>query len=153
VRSGLAAERERAVGWLARGQVVRAAHLHPGPLKTDMLVYPAIEVDRRRREPAVLELADVRLGPTLTGWLALDDDAAKSRRDGKHRVSIVARAKGGDWVTLFDDAVAHRPGRRFFALDTSALEGELADLRVTITSEGQAPPELGFDLDLGAPGS
>lgn len=152
VRSGLAREHDRAVGWLARGEIVRAAHLRPGPLKTDMLVYPAIKVDRRRRDPAVLELTGVPLGPRLTGWLALDDDAAKSRRDGKHRVSIVARAQGGDWVTLFDDAVAHRPGRRFLDLDTTALAGSRVDLRVTITSDGQAPPELGFDLDLGAPG-
>ncbi|HWB74771.1 MAG TPA: hypothetical protein VG755_07440 [Nannocystaceae bacterium] len=150
VRSGLAREHDRAVGWLARGEVVRAAHLKPGPLKTDMLVYPAIKVDRRHRDPAVLELADVPLGPRLTGWLALDDDAAKSRRDGKHRVSIQARSDGGDWVALFDDAVAHRPGRRFLELDTSALAGNRVDLRVTITSEGQAPPELGFDLELGA---
>ncbi len=154
VRGGLVAERERAVGWLdQRSDVARAEHLHAGPLKTDMLVYPAILVDRRHRDPAVLELANVRLSASLTGWLALDDDAAKSKRDGKHHVSIVAQPHdpAQSAVTLLDDTVAHRPGRRWLALDTGALAGSVVDLRVTITSEGQAPPELGFDLELGAP--
>jgi hypothetical protein len=157
VSAGLARERERAVGWLDRGAdgLVRAEHLHAGPLKTDMLVYPAVTIDRRHAGAAVLELAGVRLEERLTGWLALDDDAAKAKRDGKHRVIIVARPhdQAGDWVTLFDDPVAHRPGRRWLALPTGALAGDTVDLRVTITSEGHAPPELGFDLDLGAPGS
>src|SRR5690606_35161020 len=45
-----AAADERAVAsaWLTRGDVAAASHARTGPLKTDMLIFPAILADRRR---------------------------------------------------------------------------------------------------------
>ncbi|MFO0632803.1 MAG: hypothetical protein U0168_08135 [Nannocystaceae bacterium] len=170
-RAGLATERAQALGWLDRGDAeVRVAQgtVTTGPLKTDMLVHPAILVLRPparargdaeppRRAPATIRFDHVALGQRLTGWFALDDDAAKMRPEGKHRLVIEARASGGDdqrpWTVLFDEPVRHVPGRQWLALPTDVVADTVAQLRVTVHSEGAAPPELGFDLDLGAPPS
>lgn len=160
--SARATERLRAVGWLDAGDAV-AHGAATGPLKTDMSIRPAIVVERRRipdrartdrTEPqhprATVTFGAVEVPERLTGWFALDDDAAKLRGDGKHHVSIVARGPAGD-VTLFTTTVRHQPGRVFVDAPTGTLAGTRADLVVTIDSQGHAPPPLGFDLDLGAP--
>jgi hypothetical protein len=142
-------ESQQAVGWLIEGRA-RASGMRPAFFKTDMLIRPAVRVAPRRRGPAVFELHDVALGETLDGWIAIDDDAAKLRSRGTHRVLVEARPVGDEaWHALTELTVAHQPGSRRLEIPTGELRGIRADLRVVVTSTGDAPPPLGFDLDLG----
>ena len=143
-------EDAQAFGWLDDGHGKPGRHARAGLLKTDMLIQPAVLVDARRKAPAEIVFPKVTLGPSLEGWIAIDDDAAKMRRRGRHRFRIEALAADGSATPLLENALAHRPGRRLLSIDTAALEGQTVDLRVVITSEGKAPPPLGFDFDLGA---
>jgi hypothetical protein len=152
---GHEAEAMRAVGWIDTGAIT-AHGVSAGPFKTDMAIRPAVVVTRKRmanknrasktpveHPPVVLRFAGAA-GAQLTGWIAIEDDAAKLRGDGKHRVTI--EVEGSD-VPVFDQSIAHRPGR--VRID-EAIATPGADLVVTITSTGEAPPPLGFDLELGA---
>lgn len=159
IRTGAARAKEelRAVGWLEHGDAT-ATLAKAGPLKTDMAIHPAILVQRRRipgkddappKHPdASVRFAGVSLPDRLTGWFALDDDAAKLRGDGKHHVRVDALGPAGT-TTLFDADVRHQPGRVFLDVPTDALVGTRVELVVTIESEGRSPPPMGFDLDLG----
>lgn len=151
-RAAAARERPRASARLADGRVAVARHVRAGPLKTDMLIFPAVLADPRR--PSEVVFTDVTLGPALTGWIALDDDDAKQRRRGAYRVEFRARPRGSaDFRPLADLAVAHRPNRLHLASRTPVpedMQGPV-DLAVTITPTGDAPPRLGFDLELGDP--
>jgi hypothetical protein len=93
--------------------------------------------------------ANVKLGEDLSGWVALDDDGAKSRRGGARSIRIEARPSGAGWRILHEERLPRRPGRREIAVSTGALDGRRADLRVTVIAEGKSPPPLGFDLELG----
>ncbi|MEM7152704.1 MAG: hypothetical protein AAF799_07670 [Myxococcota bacterium] len=152
VRHSQADTREdaQAFGWLDDGYGKPGRHARAGLLKTDMLILPAVLVDARRKAPAEVVFPKVTLGPTLDGWIAIDDDAAKMKRRGRHRFRVEALAPDGSATSLTESTLAHRPGRRLLSIDTAALEGQQVDLRVVITSEGKAPPPLGFDFDLGA---
>lgn len=150
-RASMAAERAQAVGWADGGVARLGRHAHAGMLKTDMLIRPAVLVDARRKGPAELVFPGVALGASLTGWFALDDDAAKQRARGHHSLRVEAVAADGQRVLLRAFRLAHRPGRHAVVLDTSALEGQRVDVLVTIESDGESPPPLGFDLELGAP--
>jgi hypothetical protein len=145
LRTATASEAERAIGWVDDGRA-RTKNAAAGPLKTDMLVRPAVLLERRTK-PAEVVFPGVELGERLTGWFALDDDAAKLQREGRHRVTIEAN-EGGEWTQLKAFPVPHEPGRQFLDVPTSA--GQRVDLRVRIDSEGSSPPPIGFDLDLGA---
>jgi hypothetical protein len=116
-----------------------------------MLIRPAVLVDPRRKQPAELVFPGVTLGPVLTGWVALDDDAAKQRARGHHQLRVEAVGESGERVVLASPRLAHRPGRQPLELDTSALAGQQVELHVIIDSEGEAPPPLGLDLELGSP--
>jgi len=145
-------ERTKAFGWVEEGRARPGPHAHAGLFKTDMLIQPAVLVDPRRRAPAVIVFPGVALADSLTGWVAIDDDAAKMRRKGRHRLRIEALTTDGGTTLLHETWLAHRPGRHVLKLDTSALAGQRVDLRVVIESEGKSPPPLGFDLDLGSKG-
>ena len=149
-RGGAAREHDLASARLRRGEaeVTRAV---AGPLKTDMVIFPAVLAQPGAAGTASALFRDVKLGPTLDGWYAIDDDDGKQRRRGNHRLTISARPVGGDgWTVLTRQAVAHRPDRR--RLDDVAVPPELqavaVDLQVEVESTGQAPPRLGFDLAL-----
>jgi hypothetical protein len=144
-------ERARAVGWADEGLARLGPHARAGLLKADMLIRPAVLVDPRRKQPARLVFPGVTLGDTLTGWIALDDDAAKQRARGRHTLRVEAVGSDGALMPLASLRVAHRPGRHLLALDTAALAGQRVELHVTLESDGESPPPLGFDLDLGAP--
>lgn len=150
-RRGAAEERTLAVGWADEGWARLGAHARAGMLKADMLIRPAVLVDPRRKGPAELVFPGVTLGPTLTGWVALDDDAAKLRARGHHALRVEAVGPGGERATLAELRLAHRPGRVMIEADAGALAGQRVDLHVTVDSEGEAPPPLGFDLELGGP--
>jgi hypothetical protein len=122
-----------------------------GPLKADMIVLPAAlaRPDRSGRSEATF--SNVQLGPTHDGWYALDDDDAKLRRRGSHRLRIAARPHATtDWTPLADLAVRHRPDRRFLdeVAVPPALQAIAVDLRVEVETTGEAPPKFGLDLTL-----
>ncbi len=161
VRSGHQRERTQAIGWVDDG-IAEVTGAHAGPLKTDMLVHPAVLLQPSRVRPrpdgsaptrpaTQVRFPAVTLTERLTGWFALDDDAAKMRPEGRHTLVIEISDGQGGWITIFDRKVPHGPGRQWLDLPTDAAAGTTADLRVRIESDGLAPPELGFDLDLGAP--
>lgn len=145
-RTAGALEAERAIGWVDAGRA-RTKNAKAGPLKTDMLVRAAVLVERRTK-PAEVLFPDVVLGERLTGWFALDDDAAKLQREGSHRVTIEA-SDGEAWTVLEAFPLAHEPGRQPLDVPTGAFAGAPVDLRVRIDADGESPPPIGFDLDLG----
>jgi len=144
------AEGERAIGWVQSGRVVELDGFGAGPLKADMLIHPAVVLPRRYSGAAMAVFSPVSLGPTLTGFVALDDDDAKLPREGQHVFRIDARAGAGKpWQPLVDMPIPHRPGK--IPLDVAIEASEQPyDVRVTVISEGKATPAMGFDLALGS---
>lgn len=152
-RSGVAREHDLASARLQRGEALATRAL-AGPLKTDMQIFPAVLARPGRSDMSEVTFPKVQLGPALDGWFALDDDDAKQRRRGGHRLTLSARpADAGPWTSLAEITVPHRPDRR--RLDDIAVPPALqqlpVDLRVEIHTTGEAPPRLGFDLTLGDP--
>ncbi|MCY1011671.1 hypothetical protein OV079_40145 [Nannocystis pusilla] len=143
-----AAERERplASARVADGRAA-ATHARSGPLKTDMLIFPAVVADPRR--PSEVVFSGVAPGPALDAWFALDDDDAKQRRRGSYRVQIDARSPGSaTWTPLADFTAAHRPDRQRPRIPVPEDMQRAADLAVRITPTGEAPPRFGFDVAL-----
>jgi hypothetical protein len=136
-----------AVGRVLEGRA-KVSGAHAGLVKSDMLIRPAVIVNRRRKGPAVVELPGVVLGPALHGWLAVDDDAAQMKRRGSHQIRSLLRTEAGEHVLMPARPVAHRPGRVPIELDTQAYAGQTGTIVVIVDSEGEAPPPLGFDLEL-----
>ena len=154
-RAGATREHDLASARLGRGEAA-SQRMISGPLKTDMIIFPAVLARPGRAGTSEVVFRDISLGPTLDGWVAIDDDDAKLRRRGNHRMSIAARPAGSDpWTSLLDLPVPHRPDRR--RLDhvavPAALQGVPVDLQIRVETTGEAPPQLGFDLELpaGAP--
>ncbi|WP_434421687.1 hypothetical protein [Nannocystis pusilla] len=146
-----AAERERplASARVADGRAA-ATHARSGPLKTDMLIFPAVVADPRR--PSEVVFSGVAPGPALDAWFALDDDDAKQRRRGSYRVQIDARSPGSaTWTPLADFTAAHRPDRQRPRIPVPEDMQRAADLAVRITPSGEAPPKFGFDVTLADP--
>ncbi len=152
-RSGVAREHDLASARLQRGEAI-ASHALAGPLKTDMLIFPAVLVRPGRSNMSEVTFPKVQLGKTLDGWLAIDDDDAKQRRRGTHNVTISARLPGADaWTPLANISVPHHPDRRLLGdiAVPPALQDLPVDLHVQIQTTGEAPPRLGFDLVLPSP--
>lgn len=147
---GTTAERGQAFGWLDNGHAT-APKMRADFLKTDMLIRPAVVLDRGAKGPTSIVFERVAVGEVLYGWVAIDDDAAKNKRRGRHRLHVEAVTPTGGSTMVHSSIVAHRPGRRLLEIDTAAFTGQTIDLRVTVESDGKAPPPIGFDFDLGAP--
>ena len=92
-RRGAARERDLASAHLQRG-AAQATHAVAGPLKTDMQIFPAILARPGRSGMSEVTFPEVQLGASLDGWVALDDDDAKQRRRGAHRLTLAARPVG-----------------------------------------------------------
>lgn len=146
-REGSASEGQRAVGWLADGRAQVQGKASTRPFKTDMLIQPAVRIPGLRRGPSTLVFPDVPLGDTLQGWVAIDDDASKLRREGTHRMTIEL-GHDGTFTTLKTWKVPHRGGTTPIALPIPDGFGDTGDVRVIVDSEGKRPPPLGFDLQL-----
>ena len=149
VRRGRAEESTRAFGHVLDGRAALQG-AQADYLKAGMLIRPAVVVARRRTAPAVIRLPDVTLSDTLTGWYAIDDDAAKLRRNGAHRFRILARTSSGETVLMPDRSVLHRAGIMPLQIDTSPLAGQTVQLEIVVDTTGKSPPPFGFDLQLEA---
>ena len=150
---GSVREHELASARLRRGDA-EATRVVAGPLKTDMILFPAVLAKPGRSGMSEVTYPKVQLGPTLAGWYALDDDDAKLRRRGSHRLRIFARPHAtGPWTPLADLAVRHRPDRRHLdeVAVPPALQAIPVDVRIEVATTGEAPPQLGFDLTLPEP--
>ena len=123
VSRGRAAEAGQAYGRVLNGQAdLRAAKA--AFLKTDMLIRPAVVFNRRHKKPAAAVFTGVTLGETLTGWVAIDDDHAKMKAEGKHEITIEARPTGGgEWTKLWGTKYPHKANRRLLEIPTQALAG------------------------------
>ena len=149
-RGAAAREHDLASARLQRGAAT-ATRMLAAPIKTDMLIFPAVVAAPGRSDSSNITFPDVRLGEVLDGWYALDDDDAKQRRRGAHRLVISASPAGAAaFTTLVNVQVPHRPDRR--TLDSVPVPPELqhtpVDVRVVVTTTGESPPRLGFDLQL-----
>jgi hypothetical protein len=140
-------ESERAVGWMDDGAAVDARGVSLGPLKTDMLIRPAVLLKRSRDSQVTFR--GVELDERLQGWIAVEDDMAKLEKRGELRVRIEARHGDSSWSTLLDMPVRHRPDRVPIDLTTGELAGQRVDLRVVAQKSGKRAPLIGFDLELG----
>lgn len=152
------AEAGLASAWLADGRGLAldsggANTLQAGPLKADMLLRPAILMGTRKAASNSLVFIGVTPQGELRGSYALDDDAAKARRRGHHRLRIETRPTADGhtpWTVQFNKNMPHRPGIVRFSVPVEQLgSADALDLRVTIDSQGQAPPLAGFNLELG----
>lgn len=147
-REGSAQESVRAVGWVADGRAKVKGRAHMRPFKTDMLIQPAVVVSGKKDSTAHIIFADAPVGDVVRGWVAIDDDASKMRREGQHQFTVQV-AEDGEWKTLRQWKIPHRGGTTQFALPiVDAAEQPNADVRVTVHSTGDRPPLLGFDLQL-----
>lgn len=149
-RSAVESEHSRLFGRALAGEVtmVRA---EPGPVKTDMLIRPALLLRPRAGSPAEVTFELDAMPVRLRGWLGIDDDQAQQAAGrARHRVSIDARRRGTDepWSTLLDVQVQHAPGQLEIDVDSGALAGQPVELRVIDRSEGNSLPRLGIDLEL-----
>ncbi len=152
VQRGRTAEARGAFGHALDGRASALHGVKPGFLKTDMLIRPALVFRRRHAEPAVAAFEAVTPGPTLEGWIALDDDDTKQRKEGTVSVRIEVRPTGAsDWTSLFERRLPHRAGMTPLLLPLDGLGDQPIDVRISSTAEGKRPPQLGFALDL-APG-
>ncbi len=152
------AESTLASAWFERGRASLSAPAGAplptvGPLKSDMLLRPAILLPPRPHPPTTLIFPGVLLGEGLRGYAALDDDAAKARRRGRQRLRIDLRPSGAGeatpWEPRLDLRIPHRPGKTPLRVDPGGLgPATPVDLRITIDADGDAPPPAGFNLDL-----
>ncbi len=143
-------EHDRLLGRALAGEVtlVRA---EPGPVKTDMLIRPALLLRPRPGSPAELTLELDAMPTRLHGWLGIDDDQAQqSARWARHRVRISARRRGTDeaWTTLVDMQVQHAAGQIELDIATGSLAGQAVELQVIDSSDARPLPRLGIDLVL-----
>jgi hypothetical protein len=158
-----AREAKELLGWVVAGSadVSRAA---PGPVKTDMLIRPAVILHPRPGRPAIVELELDRLPARLEGWLGIDDDQAQQRGSwSRHDLRIEVRLRdaerdeGGDepadWSTIEHVAVPHEPGRVMISASTGAFAGRSVVVRIVDETEGKRVARLGLNLELGAPSS
>ena len=120
------------------------------PFKADMLIRSAVRVRPRPDKAATATFPQVTLGDSLEGWYALDDDAAKERAKAKLRLFIEVRDQSGQWTTLLDRRVRHKPNRQPISIETTDLAGTRTDIRVRVETSAKGAPSLGFDLELGA---
>jgi hypothetical protein len=152
----LAAEREgpQLLGWVEAG----AAHVENaelGPVKTDMLIRPAVILRPRPSHPAIVELEVEQLPEVLRGWAGIDDDQAQQGgKWARHELRIDARLRDAspadrEWDTIARVAVPHEPGRVPIAVDVGMLAGRAVTLRIVDETRGKRLPRLGLSLDLG----
>ncbi len=140
---------------LASSQAWVSSGALAAPLKTDMLIVPALVVLRgqgRRQQPVVTSFALEHVPSELWGWVALDDDDAKRRAEGRFQIRVElcrqSTCTDDQWRVLLERRLQHRPGRSWLKLDTGGEQSSPGQLRVTLIPTGKAPPQVGFNFDL-----
>ncbi|MBC8073517.1 MAG: hypothetical protein IAG13_34670 [Deltaproteobacteria bacterium] len=148
--SGFFSEFNNASGWLRVFRAREVTGMHNGPIKIERLIGPAVLVEAAAKEPATMVLPNVDASDTIEGWAAVDDGDMRNAK-GEITLTVEGRPVGGtddDWVQLSKHVVRARSGRQAFEVETTALDAERADLRVTVGVKRGKSPRMGFDLDL-----
>lgn len=142
------------LGWVEAG-AARVENVELGPVKTGMLIRPAVLLRPRPNRPAVVEVEVDQLPEVLRGWAGIDDDQAQQRGNwSRHELRIDVRPRDGvvgneQWSTIADVSVPHEPGRVSLAVQTGAFAGLPVTLRIVDETRGKRLPRLGVNLDLG----
>jgi hypothetical protein len=138
----LVREREalQLLGWVDNGATMLTQRIETGPVKTEMLIRPAVLMRPRPGRPAVLELELDDLPERLTGWIGIDDDQAEaSGRWDHHELNIAVRWSGSPdskWWVIEEVVVPHRAERIRLDVPTGALSGLPVYLRITDEDSG-----------------
>ncbi|NVB36998.1 hypothetical protein G6O69_04095 [Pseudenhygromyxa sp. WMMC2535] len=149
-------EADTLLGWVSSGVVSVNERATPGPVKTDMLIRPAVLLRPRPDRPARVELELPAMPARLEGWLGLDDDQAQQRGSwARHELRVEVRALGDagsadeSWSTLRHMSVAHEPQQVPFVIEAGAFAGQPVRLRIIDEVRGERVPRLGIELELG----
>jgi len=126
---------------LQRGEARTEGHAQPGPLKTDMLIRPAVVVPGRRS--GVVYRDYEALPERLEGWVALDDDWAKARRGGRRTLTVRLADEEGPRLQR---RLPHRPGRETLSIDLGDRAGQAGTLVVEVSADGKRAPRVGVEL-------
>ncbi len=149
VQRGHDAQAHHAVELAQDGRASVLQHVQPGFTKADMLIRPALVFERQHARPALAVFENVTPGEQITGWVALEDDDTKRKRQGEVSVNIEVRAAGDDrWRSVFEKRLPHRPGRIPLELPLGELANQALDVRISSTVHGKRAPELGVSLEL-----
>lgn len=147
-----AREATQLLGWVEAGHTVTMQRVETGPVKTEMLIRPAVIMRPQPGKPAVLEVDIKELPDQLTGWVGIDDDQAKyGGRWDHHEIEIAVRWSGSPeskWWVITEFEVPHRAERMRLDVPTGALSMLPVFLRVTDKASGKRLPRLGINLDL-----
>lgn len=145
-------EADELIGWVEAG-AAGTKRVEIGPVKTQMLIRPAVIMRPQPRKPAVIELELERLPETLSGWVGIDDDQAQAGgRWAQHRVRVEVRWTGhpdAQWLVLEEFTVPHEAKRIEFSATTGALTYLPVFVRITDQTDGKRLPRLGINLELG----
>jgi hypothetical protein len=114
-----------------------------GPLKTDMLIRPALRVLISETKPVDVHLADLPCDQPLQGWISLDDDWAKQRERSRFSLTLDAGEKPVELVSF-----RHGPGRQTFRVPAQSCND--GQLRLRLQSVGKGTHTLGLWLQAGA---
>ncbi|PRQ08640.1 hypothetical protein [Enhygromyxa salina] len=146
-------EADELLGWVEAGAAT-TSRVEPGPVKTEMLIRPAVIMRPRPRKPAVIELELERVPETISGWVGIDDDQAQTGgRWAQHNLRLEIRWTGhpeSQWLVLEELTVPHDAKRIEFSASTGALSYLPVYLRITDQTDGKRLPRLGINLELGA---
>jgi hypothetical protein len=140
------------LGWYG-ADALEATRVEAGPVKTDMLIRPALLLRPRPGKPSEVQLELAVMPEQLHGWYGLDDDQAQQRGQwANHHLRIEARPQNaaGTWATLLDVRVAHAPRQVPIVLDTGPLAGQTVELRIVDTVRDERVARFGMNLQLGA---
>ncbi len=140
---------------LASSQLQSSTGVVAAPLKTDMLIVPALVVERgvsRLGKPVAASFRLARVPEQFFGWVSLEDDDAKMRAGGHVRVRVElcreSTCSDEQWDVLSERRLRHKPGRIWFKLDSGGAQKTPGQLRVTVVPSGKSPPRVGLNIDL-----
>lgn len=121
-----------------------ATRVKPGFTKSNMVIERALIAKPRQGSPAQFQIEMPRWKPTLRLWWSLHDDWAQA--DLKPRPHYQIRVwLHGNPEPIFEQTFTHRPNRHSVDLDTKALVGKRATIRVEIGSNRNKSTRIAVD--------